>query len=143
MNTASLYSPRDHLANHHLDVPVRELMTPGVVSVPEDAPLREVFGAIAAHRVHGVLIVGRAHGTPLGWATAASLLGFLDRDDDLLEARDAIAEAALTVHPSATAAEALSLLSARGARRLLVTGGASGAPVGVLTDLDLVRLAYR
>ena len=46
------------------DTPVRAIMRPGVISIPEDASLRQAMRAMAAHAVHAVLIVGARDGTP-------------------------------------------------------------------------------
>lgn len=49
---------------------------------------------------------------------------------------DAMRDAALTVDPDATVAEAADKMSARATKRLLVTNG--GEPVGVLTEHDVI-----
>ena len=59
-----------HFGGDHLDTPVRDVMTAGVVAIAEDASLIQVFRAIRAHDVHAVLVVGTQHGSPLGWVTS-------------------------------------------------------------------------
>jgi hypothetical protein len=41
-----------------------DLMTPGVVSLVEDAPLRRGLSEMAAHGVQAVLVVGKTTGPP-------------------------------------------------------------------------------
>jgi CBS domain-containing protein len=60
-----------------LDTEVVELMTPGCVTISEEASVGQAAQALAAHRSHAVLVVGTANGTPLGWVTARGLLGWL------------------------------------------------------------------
>ena len=71
---------REQLGDELLDREVCDFMTPGCVSISEDASVAEAAKALAVHRVHAVLVVGAANGTPLGWVTARGLLGWLGRD---------------------------------------------------------------
>ena len=91
------------ISGDHLERPVRELMSAGVLVVSEDASMRHVYRAMNSHRVHALLVVGRSGGRPLGWITARGLLAWLDADDSVACARDAITEQPQTVDPSAPA----------------------------------------
>jgi CBS domain-containing protein len=115
-------------------------MTPGVISIAEDASLRQVYRAMVSHSVHAVLVVGRAEGKPLGWVTARGLLTWVERDETMAFARDAITERPTTIEPSATAAEALTALSQPGTSHLLVCRQPDSHPEGVLSELDIVAL---
>lgn len=123
-----------------LDTPVRDIMTPGIVSIVEDASLARVHHAMVAHDVHAILVVGRKDGRPLGWVTARGLLGWAEADHDLSYVRDAITESPATVPPTATAREAISALCRPGVSHLLVAHTDDSLPEGVLSDLDLVAL---
>ena len=125
------------------DQEVGDLMSPGVTCVSEDATLRQAEQAMVDRGVHAVLVVGGVHGTPLGWVTSRGLLGLMDRDRSLTCARDAITEPVMTVSLSASAQTALELLSRPGTTHLLVARGPDHWPIGVLADIDLVRLAAR
>jgi CBS domain-containing protein len=124
----------------YLETPVRDIMTPGVVSIPEDASLRHVYRAMTAHSVRAVLVVGRTEGRPLGWVTARGLLGWIGKDESLASARDAITERSSFIHPSATAREAVVALLQAGVSHVLVRRSDDSMPEGVLSDLDLVAL---
>jgi len=128
------------LGGDQLDIQVREIMSPGVVTVPEDVALRHVFRAMARHRVHAVLIVGRGSGRPLGWVTARGLLAWVKLDTALAPACSAVTERPVTIDPSATAREAIGKLSVAGTTHLLVSRGDDVAAEGVLTELDVVSL---
>ena len=75
-------------------------MTPGCITISEDATVAEAAEAMAAHRVHAVLVLGAENGTPLGWVTARGLLGWLGRDRSLASARDAITEQVTAIAPA-------------------------------------------
>jgi CBS domain-containing protein len=124
-----------------LDRPVRSLMTPGVITVPEDSSLRQAYRAMAEHDVNSLLVVGARHGTPLGWVTARGLLAWLDHDADLNHVGKAITEQPVAIHPSATAREALAELSRAGVSQLMVTRADDRLPQGVVTPIDLIELA--
>jgi len=129
----SPFSPGDHM-----ETPVRDLMTPGVVSIPEDASLLQVYRAMTAHSVRAVLVVGRTEGRPLGWVTARGLLGWVGKDESLVSARDAITERATSIDPSATAREAVVALLQAGVSHVLVRRSDDTMPEGVVSDLDLI-----
>ncbi len=124
----------------YLETPARHIMTPGVVTIPEDASLRHVYRAMTAHGVRAILVVGRSEGVALGWVTARGLLGWVGRDESLASARDAITERPTWVDPSATAREAFTALSQAGVSHLLVRKSDDSTPEGVISELDLVAL---
>ncbi len=126
---------------HHLPVlerEVSELMTPGVTSIVESAPLTRVFEAFAAHNVHALLVTGASTGRPLGWITARGLLAWVEREMSLHPARDAVTERAITIRPDALGREALTTLLQEGVTHLLVRHSTEVTPQGVVTELDLV-----
>ena len=122
------------------DTPVRAIMRPGVISLPEDASLRQAMRAMAAHAVHAVLIVGARNGAPVGWVTAGGVLTWLTRDAALAPAAIAITEPAVWIEPTASAADVVRLLAETGATHLLVACHPDVPPQGVVGELDIVRL---
>jgi CBS domain-containing protein len=121
---------------------VREVMTPGVVSVPADASLKQLYGALGAHGVHAVLVVERKSGAPLGWASAAGLLRWAVESGGHT-AGQAVCEPIHTISPSANVREAVELLLQPGVSHLLVAHQHSALGEGVLSALDVVRLLSR
>jgi CBS domain-containing protein len=143
MTTLETHAAQEMMAPSHrsrntLSMEARELMTPGVISIVEDATLSQVRRALAAHHVHALLVLGRQSGRPLGWVTARGLLAWLEGDPSLACARDAITEPAVTIGPSATGREALAALGQPRVGRLLVQRHAKSMPEGVISELDLV-----
>ena len=122
-----------------LQTPVRAFMRPGVVTVAEDASLHQVQRAMVAHGVHAVLIT--AVGGPLGWVTAAGLLPWLTKEPALYPARTAISETVAYIPPGASAREALQALSDADVSHLVVSPRTAASPQGVVSEIDLVRLA--
>jgi len=129
-----------HHARDLLDTEVRQAMTPGVITISEEASLYQAYRALVAHRVHSVLVVGHTTGKPLGWVTARGLLAWMTRDPGQARARDAITHEPATIQPSATVRVALTALSQPGISQLLVAQRPDITPEGVLSDLDVVAL---
>ena len=119
---------------------VREVMTPGVVTIVEEASVRQARRAMQAHRVHAILVVGRTQGRPIGWITARGLLGWVDRDESMCYASDAVSEPPTSIAPSASVREAVTALSQPGVSHLLVQRHPDHLPEGVLSELDLLAL---
>ena len=122
-----------------LSTPVRAFMRAGVVTVAEDASLLLVQRAMIAHGVHAVLINGVAG--PLGWITAGALLPWLAKEPTLYAAAAAVSEQVNWIAPSASAADALRALSDPAVSHLVVCPRAGAPAQGVVSEIDLVRLA--
>jgi CBS domain-containing protein len=131
------------LADELLEREVRDFMTPGCVTISEDASVADAARALARHHVHAVLVVGASNGTPLGWVTARGLLGWLGRDRSLVSAREAITEQVTAVQPNEPLRVALYALSLAGTTRLLVRRRPHQPAEGVVTDFDLAVAARR
>jgi CBS domain-containing protein len=119
---------------------VREVMTPGVLTIVEDASVRQARRAMQAHRVHAVLVLGRRQGRPLGWVTARGLLDWVERDEAMAHAREAISEPPGSIEPSASVREAVRALSQPGVTHLLVQHSPERLPEGVVSTADLLAL---
>jgi CBS domain-containing protein len=123
------------------DIPVRSIMSPGVLTIGESASLGLAFDAIAAHRVHALLVLATADSRPLGWISVRSLPTHLEGDLRMLPAVDAIDEEPVVVHPGSTAREAMAELTRPGVSHLLVSHHPGWPPEGVVSALDLAALA--
>ena len=131
---------------HHdplLDREVAEFMTPGCVVISEAASVADAAKAMAAHRVHAVLVVGARNGTPLGWITHRGLLGWIGRDRKLRRATEAITEQVRAIPAHESLRTAHYALSQSATTRLLVRSRPNALPEGVLSDFDLAMAAGR
>jgi CBS domain-containing protein len=124
------------------ELEVREAMTPGVLTIVEDASVRQARRAMQAHRVHAVLVVGSSQGRPVGWITARGLLGWVDSDESMAYARDAVTESPAWIEPGASVVEAVRAMLQPGVTHLLVQRRADRLPEGVLSELDLLALGH-
>ncbi len=133
---------RRALPSGHLDeLTARDLMTPGVIAVVDDASLRQGFRSMVAHGKHAILVLGRTNGHPLGWITDRGLLSQLESEHPLSPVRDAITEDPVSVTPGTTAREMAIKLSRAGTTHLLVVPAGGHLPEGVVSALDLVDAA--
>jgi len=125
------------------DHAVSSVMTPGVLTIVDDAPLRHVLRAMSAHGVHAILAISRGDGRPLGWVTDTGLLPFLGQDDSMVVARAAVSEPIVLIAPGAPCSEAIEALRRPEVSHLLVSAGKGEAPEGVVSALDLIAHAAR
>lgn len=121
---------------------VRDVMTPGVVAIPEDATVAHAARALIAHHVHAVLVVSDA-GTPLGWVTAETLRHSHGLERASASAGSVVTEQVTGIEPEASVGSALYALSMPGVTRLVVRPKGRGFPIGVVTDIDLVEQGSR
>lgn len=122
-----------------LDRTAGEVMTPGVVALPVTAPLDQAARAMAAHRVHGLLVVS-SEGRPCGWVTSDLVMKHIGSAHLLDWAVDAIGQEFVTVRPSASVREVMATLTQSGVSRVAVQERPQEMPQGVITDLDLAGL---
>ena len=135
--------PAHGFSDSLLEREVAEFMTPGCVVISEAASVADAARAMAAHRVHAVLVVGARNGTPLGWITHRGLLGWIGRDRSLVRATEAITEQVRAIPAHESLRTALYALSLSGTTRLLVRSRPNSLPEGVLSDFDLAIAAGR
>ena len=122
-----------------LDRSAGEVMTPGVVALPVTAPLDQAARAMAAHRVHGLLVVS-SEGRPRGWVTSDLVMQHIGNAHLLDWAVDAIGQEFVAVRPSASVREVMGKLGESGVSRVAVQERAQEMPQGVITDLDIAAL---
>jgi predicted transcriptional regulator len=130
------------LAESALELEVRDVMTTRVLNVPDDAMLQEAIDLMGAYWIHGILVVGRRTGTPLGWVTTRGLLGLIGIDGGT-PVTEAITEEAKAIEPTASLRSAIYALSFPSMTRLLVRRREETEPEGVVTDYDLTVRATR
>lgn len=151
---SQLLSPRFESSKDHpgpsrgpssplLEREVAEFMTPGCVVISQAASVADAAKAMAAHRVHAVLVVGARNGTPLGWVTHRGLLNWVGRDRTLARATEAITEQVRAIPAHESLRTALYALSLSGTTRLLVRSRPNSLPEGVLSDYDVAIAAAR
>lgn len=133
----------DPLGDELLEREIADFMTPGCVTVSGDASVADAAAALAAHRVHAVLVMGAADGNPLGWITARGLLTWIGRDTAMVRARDAISEELTAIDPHERVRVALYALSRAGTTHLLVRRRPHLMPEGVVSDYALAIAARR
>jgi CBS domain-containing protein len=132
-----------HYTDALLEREVASIMTPGCVVISQAASVADAARAMAAHKVHAVLVVGSRNGTPLGWVTHRGLLGWVGRDRSLARATEAITEQVRAIPAHESIRTALYALSLSGTTRLLVRSKPNQLPEGVLSDFDLAMAAGR
>ena len=122
-----------------LDRVAEEVMTAGVVALPVTAPLERAARAMAAHHVHGILVVS-SEGRPCGWVTSDQVMRNVGDAYLLNWAVDAIGEKFVTVRPCTPVKEVMATLAQDGVSRVAVQEKHEPMPHGVITDLDIANL---
>jgi CBS domain-containing protein len=123
-----------------LDTPVRDIMRRGVLVIAKSASVADAQRAMLSHGVHAILVLERCSTRIVGWVTSHGLLSWCDRDIPPTPVHNAVNEAPLTIHPSASVRDSLNLMKRHGAAHLLVTHRHDGLPEGVVSDVDVLRL---
>jgi CBS domain-containing protein len=120
---------------------VADVMHPGVMSCPPDAPLVSVAQTMATHHVHAVVVGGIAteavHGDHLVWGLVSDmdLVRAAEIGIEGRTAQEVATTKAITVDPTTSLAAAARLMDVHGTSHLIVASGS--APIGVLSSLDI------
>lgn len=121
---------------------VADAMHEGVYSCPPDTPLSEVAEIMVARQVHA-LVVGR---DSRGLESGPGMISALDlvaaattRSLDEQTAAGSAAGPAVTVAQDVALARAADLMTRHGTSHLLVVDESAGAPIGVLSTMDILQ----
>ena len=115
---------------------VGDAMRPGILTCRAQAGLREAALLMASRRVHCLIVRGAGS----GWALLSDvdlIRAMADGSFDSATAGEAASGEMVIVSPDATLADAARLMKRHASTHLVVTGRGTGAPVGVLSTLDL------
>ncbi len=129
------------------EVRIANAMHVGVLTCPVETPLRNVAHMMARYRVHCVVVFDAreetdSEGALWGVVSDLDLAAALALDE--IEDRTAGGAAAtpvVMVGPDETLARAAQLMTENSTAHLVVVEPESGRPVGVLSTLDLARIA--
>ncbi len=137
---------------------VRELMTREVVTVPHNAPFKEIARTLTERQVSAVPVVDHA-GHPLGVISERDLLPKSAGQGDYFQAlpereawqegkaagtraEELMSSPPVCASPDWTVAEAARLMEAQGVKRLLVVDDAD-VLIGIVSRRDLLRIFLR
>jgi CBS domain-containing protein len=126
------------------DVLVEQAMHRGYVGCALETPLRDVAALMAAHRVHSVVGFGDiADGDTRLWGLVSDIdvVSALAAGEDDATAGAVASTEVVTVHPNESVRRAAELLRDHEVSHLLVLNGVSDRPIGVISTLDVMRLA--
>jgi CBS domain-containing protein len=114
-------------------------MHSGILTCSGDAPLGEVAGIMAKHRVHAVAVTNGEPRRVVAVASDLDVIGAVASAGEPTAIQIAATEP-LTISANAPVDHAAQLMSEHGVAHLVVVDAASGTPVGVLSTLDLAAL---
>jgi CBS domain-containing protein len=126
------------------DVLVEQAMHRGYVGCALETPLRDVAALMAAHRVHSVVGFGDiADGDTRLWGLVSYIVvvSALAAGDDEATGGAVASTVVVTVHPNESVRRAAELMRDHEVSHLLVLNGVSDRPIGVISTLDVMRLA--
>jgi len=122
--------------SHLSQIRVHDAMHPGIFSCPPDAPLGEVAGIMAKHRVHAVAVTDREGTSPVGVVSDLDVVAAAVNGGDS-SALQAAGTEVLSVSANDRLDHAAQLMAEHGISHLVVVDAASGAPTGILSTLDI------
>ncbi len=108
----------------------------GILSCASDAPLGEVAGIMARHRVHAVAITNGGSQRPTAIASDLDVVAAAATGEEPTAAQAACTEP-LTVSADDSLAHAAQLMAEHSVSHLVVLESSSGHPVGILSTLDI------
>jgi CBS domain-containing protein len=112
----------------------------GILSCGSDAPLGEVAGIMATHRVHAVAVTSNGGTRPIGIVSDLDVAAAAAGGEETT-ALQAAATEPLAVSAAERLHRAAQLMAEHGISHLVVLDASSGHPAGILSTLD-VAAAY-
>jgi CBS domain-containing protein len=118
---------------------VQDAMHHGILSCSHEAPLAEVAGIMAKHRVHAVALTNGEAERPKGIVSDLDVVTAAANGEETTAGQAAATEP-LTVSAEERLDRAAQLMSEHGVSHLVVLDGAGGFPIGVLSTLDIAAV---
>ena len=123
-----------------------DAMPEGIVTCGVDATVLEVAAAMAAARIHCVVVAGvvrRGTTEHLSWGVLSDLdlMAALASGDESARAASLAATATVTIETDEPLAEAARIMAEQQVAHLVVVERGADRPVGVLSTLDVARAA--
>lgn len=123
-------------------VRVLDCMHPGIFSCSGDAPLGEVAGIMATHRVHAVAVTNGDSERIVAVASDLDVIAAAASGKEPTAGQIAATEP-LAISANAPIQNAAQMMTEHGVAHLVVLDAAGGYPVGILSTLDLAGLYSR
>jgi CBS domain-containing protein len=118
---------------------VGDCMHEGIFSCSADAPLGEIAGLMATHRVHAVAVTAEAGGRPIGVVSDLDVVAAIAAGDEP-SAIEVAATEPLAISAGESLERAAQLMSEHAVAHLIVLDGHDGHPAGVLSTLDVATV---
>ena len=122
---------------HIEDKKVRDLMTYGVVTVPEYAKVINVIKILTEGYVHGVVVVGK-EGKAAGVISEIDISKAFGQDLEEVAAKEIMSKPARTIDINATVGDAAKTMREGGFDRLIILDK-NGFPRGIISVTDIIR----
>jgi CBS domain-containing protein len=120
-------------------VRVHDAMHHGILGCAPDAPLGEVAGIMARHRVHAVAIANGDGMQPAGVVSDLDVVAAIVTGEEPSAAQSAATEAP-AVSSDESLDRAAQLMAEHAVSHLVVIDAAGGHPIGVLSTLDVAAV---
>jgi len=123
---------------------VRDVMTRGVVTVPLDAPVKEIVRILVDANISGIVVIA-PDCEVAGVISEIDIIKSIDSDWNLLTAEDVMSSSVRTIEPEMSLTKAAHIMNELNIHRLLVLSlsPAYGFPVGILTASDILKAIVR
>ena len=118
---------------------VRDCMHRGIVSCSAEAPLTEVAGLMAKHRVHAIAITTGHGGRPAGVVSDLDVVAAVATGEERIAGQVAATEP-LAVSADEHIERAARMMAEHGVSHLIVLDHEGGYPTGVLSTLNVAAL---
>jgi CBS domain-containing protein len=118
---------------------VHDCMRVGILSCAADAPLGEVAGLMAKHRVHAAAVTQGDTSRPVGIVTDLDVAAAAASGEEL-EALQVASSEPVAISANETMHHAAQMMVEHGVAHLVVLDTASGYPIGIVSTLDVAAV---
>jgi len=122
------------------DITVGEAMRPGVISCPREATLSTMAATLVTNGIHALVVPPSHPGTPQV-VTDLDIVRAAVEPPHRTTAAELAREPIAVLSADATLDDAVEMMAAQYVTHLLATDPVSGAPVGILSSLDVAAVA--
>jgi CBS domain-containing protein len=129
-------SPPRNVKTEFDHIRVQDVMHRGIFTCTGDAPLGEVAGVMAKHRVHAVVVTNRESRRPVGVVSDLDIVAAMASGAEPSALQTAATEP-LSISAEDSLHRAAQLMAEHSVSHLVVHDPGAGDPIGVISTLDL------
>lgn len=120
---------------------IKDIMTYGVISIPEDVSVIKLIELFAVGNIHGVVVMDK-NNQPVGFVSDIDILKAFGRDFKEVKVKEIMSTPLLKINQDKKVKDAAEIMKSKNCHRIAVVDD-NGTVRGIFSITDVVREIYK